>query len=189
MGVTTGTLLRAIRLYRIFLRDVEICAGERPFAAIAHSSRRSFESMNIRTTKPQLLTPEELGAWRTMQADAAHSPFFRPEFTQAVAAVRDDVEVAVLDIQQQPVGFFPYQRSRRNVARPVAGRMSDFQAMIAFPGFHYDPMAVLQCLPIVSVAFRSLAGRARGLRALRVARSRFAVYRSGDRLRGLFGVA
>ncbi len=101
--------------------------------------------MNIRTTKPQLLTPEELGAWRTMQrANAAlDSPFFRPEFTQAVAAVRDDVEVAVLDIQQQPVGFFPYQRSRRNVARPVAGRMSDFQAMIAFPGFHYDPTAVL----------------------------------------------
>ena len=37
------------------------------------------------------------------------NPFFRPEFTQAVAAVRDDVEVAVLEIQQQPVGFFPYQ--------------------------------------------------------------------------------
>lgn len=114
--------------------------------------------MNIRTLQPQQLTDYEVRSWSAMQRanPQLDNPFFRPEFTQAVATVRDDVEVAVLDIQQQPVGFFPYQRKRRAVARPVAGRLSDFQGMIAHPGFHYDPTAVLRACRLTAWHFDHL---------------------------------
>ena len=74
-----------------------------------------------------------------MVALAAHdaaldSPFFRPEFTQAVAAVRGDVEVAVLEENGEPAGFFPYQRGGWGGGRPVGGRLCDFQGVIARPG-------------------------------------------------------
>jgi CelD/BcsL family acetyltransferase involved in cellulose biosynthesis len=101
--------------------------------------------MKIRNANPLELATHEVKAWAAMQCanPALDSPFLRPEFTQAVAEVREDAEVAVLEVQQQPVGFFPYQR-RRRIGRPVAGRLSDFQAMIAHPGFRYDPAEVLR---------------------------------------------
>ncbi|HVU88294.1 MAG TPA: GNAT family N-acetyltransferase [Pirellulales bacterium] len=102
--------------------------------------------MQIRTTTPLQLTSDEIGAWTTMQRanPMLASPYFCAEFTQATALARHDVEVAVLEIGGRPVGFFPYQRSRWNVGRSVAGRLSDFQAMICYPGLQYDPAAVLR---------------------------------------------
>jgi CelD/BcsL family acetyltransferase involved in cellulose biosynthesis len=52
---------------------------------------------------------DHIAAWRALQqADPAlDSPLFHPEFTRAVAAVRDDVEVAVLEEAGEFVGFFP----------------------------------------------------------------------------------
>ena len=38
------------------------------------------------------------------------SPFFHPAFTKAIAAVRHDVEVAVLQSEGKIVAFFPFQR-------------------------------------------------------------------------------
>ena len=59
------------------------------------------------------------------------SAFFRPEFTQLVGSVRDDVEVAVLESDGTPVGYFPFQRGRRNVGLPVVGKLSEFHGLIA----------------------------------------------------------
>ena len=80
---------------------------------------------------------------------------FGPEFTQAVAAVRGDVEVGVLEERGEPVGFFPFQRSRRNVARPVGGKMSDFQGLIAPQRRSLGSAAALGRLPALGMAFRS----------------------------------
>ncbi len=86
------------------------------------------------------LTPELLSAWsRLQQADRSlESPYFRPEFTQAVAAVRGDVEVAVLEEGGEPVGFFPFQRAHGGMGRPVGGRMSDFQGVIVQKGVEWN---------------------------------------------------
>ena len=103
--------------------------------------------MNIRRPIPPIaLTPEHLAAWADIQrADAAlDSPYFRPEFTQAVAAVRGDVEVGVLEEGGEPVGFFPFQRGRRNVARPVGGMMSDFHGVVVRQGVAWDPRQLLR---------------------------------------------
>ena len=92
------------------------------------------------------MTREMATRWSELQqADPAlASPYFRPEFTQAVASVRGDVEVAVMEQDDQIVGFFPYQRSRWNVAGPVGGKFSDYQGVIAQRGLAWDMEALLR---------------------------------------------
>ena len=55
--------------------------------------------MQIRTATLKQLTSEEVATWSSIQRDEPElaSPFFRPEFAQAVGSVRNDVEVAILE--------------------------------------------------------------------------------------------
>jgi CelD/BcsL family acetyltransferase involved in cellulose biosynthesis len=102
--------------------------------------------MNIRVLSPCQLTADLTAAWLQMQTkDAAlDSPFFRPEFTQSVAAVRDDVEIAVIEEAGRPVGFLPYQRDRGDIGRPVGGYMSDFQGLIGNYRCDSSPLDLLR---------------------------------------------
>ncbi len=84
------------------------------------------------------------------------SPYFQPEFTEAVAAVRDDVEVAVLDHGSQTVGFFPFQRGRMNVGMPVGGKLSDFQAVIAEPDSGWNAAELVRGCRLASWQFDHL---------------------------------
>jgi CelD/BcsL family acetyltransferase involved in cellulose biosynthesis len=94
----------------------------------------------ITTLPANRLTAEQLAAWARFQREdpAVDSPYFRPEFTQAVAAVREDVKVAVIEEDGEPAGFFPFQRGRWGIGRPVGGPMSDFQGVIARPGLTWS---------------------------------------------------
>jgi CelD/BcsL family acetyltransferase involved in cellulose biosynthesis len=102
--------------------------------------------MNVRTVKYEHLTEEEIAAWSQIQTrePALSSPYFRPEFTEAVAAVRDDVEIGVLDNGSGAVGFFPFQRTWWGTGRPVGGIMSDFQGLIASAENGCDPIQLQQ---------------------------------------------
>lgn len=60
------------------------------------------------------------------------SPYFHPDFTRCVAAVRPDVEIGVLENAAGVCGYFPFQRQGRT-GRPVGGRLSDFQGVIVEP--------------------------------------------------------
>jgi CelD/BcsL family acetyltransferase involved in cellulose biosynthesis len=102
------------------------------------------------------LGPDHIKAWRELLKDLPwlDSPYFQPEFTQLVASVRPDVEVAFIESEGRLAGIFPYQRGRFGQGRPVGGRLSDFHGVIgdprAFDGlddllskcslrsFHYD---------------------------------------------------
>lgn len=66
------------------------------------------------------------------------SPFFRPEFTLAVAAARSDAYVAILEQNGAVAGFFAYQRGRRAVGGPVGGERSNYQGVIAPPALRWD---------------------------------------------------
>jgi CelD/BcsL family acetyltransferase involved in cellulose biosynthesis len=92
--------------------------------------------MKIHVVPAKQLTPDLVTAWaRLQQADpAVDSPYFRPEFTQAVASVCEGVEVAVLEEGGEAAGFFPFQRGRWNVGRPVGDPLSDFQGVVARKG-------------------------------------------------------
>lgn len=96
---------------------------------------REMSITNIQVVNAAKLTKEHVQAWARIQESepSLDSSFFRPEFTQMVAEVRDDVEVAILSEGEQVVGFFPFQRTWRNLAQPVSGRLSELHGVIA-PG-------------------------------------------------------
>ena len=114
--------------------------------------------MNIRKTTFAGLTGDEIAAWSAIQRGnpALSSPYFRPEFTQAVASVRTDVEVAVLEEAGRAVGFFPYQRKGWGAGRPVAGRLSDFHALIAPADVDCDPCELMRACGLSSWQFDHL---------------------------------
>ena len=96
--------------------------------------------MRIHRLREAALAPELVRAWSEIQRanPALDSPYFRPEFTLEVAAVRDDVEVAVVERGGSPVGFLPFQRGRWNVGFPVGAKLSDFHGLVAEEGLDWD---------------------------------------------------
>jgi CelD/BcsL family acetyltransferase involved in cellulose biosynthesis len=86
------------------------------------------------------LAAEHRSVWLELQrhnADLA-SPYFCPEFVMAVAAVRDDVMITVLEDGGKVVGFFPFQRGRFGSGRPVGGSLSDYHGAILADGATFD---------------------------------------------------
>jgi CelD/BcsL family acetyltransferase involved in cellulose biosynthesis len=86
------------------------------------------------------LARDQVAQWSAIQqtSPTLASPYFAPEFVQATAATRTDVRVAILDDDAGVVGFFPFQRGRAGVGHPVAGRMSDFQGVVASEAVAWD---------------------------------------------------
>lgn len=92
------------------------------------------------------LTPAHLAAWERIQRGnpLLDSPFLRPEFTTTVAAVRRDIEVALLEENAQVVGFFPFQRTKWGVGKPVGWNMCDVQGIIAPEDLSFDMMELVR---------------------------------------------
>jgi CelD/BcsL family acetyltransferase involved in cellulose biosynthesis len=86
------------------------------------------------------LTEADWSRWLEIQATSRvyESPYFRPEFTRAVAEVRHDAEVVVIEDEGHTVGYFPFQRGKLNLGRPIGGKMSDYHGPIVRPGTEFD---------------------------------------------------
>jgi CelD/BcsL family acetyltransferase involved in cellulose biosynthesis len=97
-------------------------------------------SVKYESIRGERLTPDLVQRWREIQAadTSFQSPFLTPDWTQLVASIRTDVEVAVLEEAGEVVGFFPFQRTPWNKGRPVGGHMCDVQAVIATSDAHWD---------------------------------------------------
>ncbi|MCC5887227.1 MAG: GNAT family N-acetyltransferase [Gammaproteobacteria bacterium] len=96
--------------------------------------------------------------WATIQEadpDLA-SPYFRPEFAQAVAAVRSDVWVGLLETENRVVGFFPFHRQRAGVARPLGLGLSDHHGVIVERDKHWHAEDLLQGCGLVRWTFDHL---------------------------------
>jgi CelD/BcsL family acetyltransferase involved in cellulose biosynthesis len=78
------------------------------------------------------LSPDLRAAWTNAQCSHPEfsSPFFCPEFTATVSAVRDDVRIALLE-SNGAAGFFPFELAAPRIGRPAGGRLSDYQGVIA----------------------------------------------------------
>lgn len=111
--------------------------------------------MKIQSLPVRLLTPDLVSRWQAILAATPQlaGPYFRPEFTAAVAAVRAGVEVAVLEDAGQVVGFFPFQRTRWNVAQPVGGRLSDYQGVIAAADVPWQPAEIMSACRLAAWEF------------------------------------
>src|SRR4051812_45928877 len=103
------------------------------------------------STRYEVIAANELDAslvsiWRSIQArnPSFASPYFCPEFTQAVARVQRNVRIAVVVNGARPVGFLPYERSFLGCGKPVGGPLSDFHGIIADPESDWDLLALMR---------------------------------------------
>jgi CelD/BcsL family acetyltransferase involved in cellulose biosynthesis len=91
--------------------------------------------VNIYTIQPRELDATLRDAWHAIRRGqpALASPYFCPEYVEIAARVRGGVEIAILEDGGDVAGFLPFERTIWNTARPVGGKLSDFQAAIALP--------------------------------------------------------
>jgi CelD/BcsL family acetyltransferase involved in cellulose biosynthesis len=102
--------------------------------------------MKVTVIRPYELDSALLRRWREI-IDANEefaSPYFDPEYTQAVAAVRDDVYVGVMQEGADVAGFFPFQCGHGRIGRPVGGPFSDCQGVIVSPEAEWSAEALVR---------------------------------------------
>jgi CelD/BcsL family acetyltransferase involved in cellulose biosynthesis len=92
------------------------------------------------------LTDAQAHRWADLQkADPElASPYLSPWFTAAVAAVRNDVRVGLIEEGGRLAGFFPFQTAGDGEGRPVADGACDRQGVIAAPGVPWEASALLR---------------------------------------------
>lgn len=102
-------------------------------------------SADVQVCRPSELSEGDWSWWSALQEQnaALASPYFRPEFTQAVSRVRNDVEIAVFRVGDEATGFLPFQRGQFNIGKPVGGKLCDFHGTIAGEKFCLDPQQFL----------------------------------------------
>jgi len=102
--------------------------------------------MKITCIPGKSLLAEHAAIWANFQQadEALASPYFRPEFTQIVAGMRDDAFVGVLEDADGIAGFFPFQKAGGGIGKPVGGTLSDYQGVIARSGLVYDPPTLVR---------------------------------------------
>ena len=88
------------------------------------------------------------------------SPYFRPEFTRAVAAVRDDVEIARLQEHGHTVGFFPFQRGNLSIGKPIGGKLSDYHGPITAADAQIEPQRIVRQCGLAAWDFDHLVAQA-----------------------------
>lgn len=96
--------------------------------------------MIVETLPFDELATDQIRLWSQFQGKHActDSPFLSPGFTRAVAALRGDVEVAVMCEIGRTVGFLPFHRRPCGVGRPIGMRLSDLQGAIVEEGIDWD---------------------------------------------------
>jgi CelD/BcsL family acetyltransferase involved in cellulose biosynthesis len=117
--------------------------------------------MNVELRTPDQLTDKEVSLWVRFRRENASldSPYFCLDYTRAVGRVRDDVEVAVLRYADRVVGFFPFQRHAKHFAKPVGGRLSDYQGIIAPRTRQFDARRVLRRCELSTWNFDHVIGQ------------------------------
>ncbi|MDX3232242.1 GNAT family N-acetyltransferase [Streptomyces sp. ME19-01-6] len=107
--------------------------------------------MDIGVYRPGELTAADRAAWTAIQTQAhllgapeLANPFLAPEFTLALGRCRRGVRIAVVREEDEPVAFFPFQRTRLGVGRAIGLGLSDSQGLMHRPGFQWEARELLQ---------------------------------------------
>jgi len=129
--------------------------------------------MRITVVPGQLLTSHHMELWARLveEEPGLISPFLRPDFTVAAAAVRDDVYVAVLEESGNTVGFFPHQRGRFLIGYPVGAPLNDLQAVIAAPGIQWDAADLIRACGLTAWKFTRLIASQKSFERFHLRRS------------------
>jgi len=90
---------------------------------------------NLKTTlfKANELPDQVTSAWLALRASnpRLYSPYFHPDYTKAVAALVDNVQIAVTEDVSGIIAILPFQGER--FARPVGAPMTDYHGLICRP--------------------------------------------------------
>ena len=116
------------------------------------------DSVRVKVIPGAAMDSALLQRWRTLQHSNPdlQNPCFSPEFTQAVAAARNDVEIAIIEESGEVVAIFPFQRKAGGRGIPVGGIVSDYQGLICRPNFSCDPREILKACGLISWDFDRL---------------------------------
>lgn len=144
---------------------------------VATYSQPVQSAMRITVVPARSLAPDHVRRWAELQdADSTlSSPFLCPEFSVAVAAVRDDVYVGILEAGRRAIGFFPYQRSRLAIGRPVGGSLNEAQGVIAEPGTDWGGVELVRGCGLAAWEFTRLHASQRPFEPFHYRRRRSAV--------------
>jgi CelD/BcsL family acetyltransferase involved in cellulose biosynthesis len=122
--------------------------------------------MKVSLVVADQLADAQLDRWSQRQAanPELRSPFFHPLYTRVAATVLASVEVAIVEEDDGPGGFFPFQRTSRNVGIPVGGSLNDFQGVVAQPGFEFDAASLVRSCRLSGLRFTQLLASQRPFR-------------------------
>jgi CelD/BcsL family acetyltransferase involved in cellulose biosynthesis len=112
----------------------------------------------MRVVDAAAMSPALVEAWARVQESEPElaSPFLRPEFTLAVASLRSDVRVGVIELDGSPAGFLPFVRRLGGVGAPVASMVSDCQAVIVGRDVRWTADEVLTGCGLCGMEFNHL---------------------------------
>jgi CelD/BcsL family acetyltransferase involved in cellulose biosynthesis len=138
-----------------------------------YSTYREGTALEVTVVKGGVLAPELHARWASLQEESPEfaSPFFRPEFTASVAAVRDDVFIAQIRSAGVVAGFFPFQRTRLGFGYPVGGERSNYQGAIVDPGLEWDARSLIRASGLRAYAFHHMLASQRAFRSHQASRS------------------
>jgi CelD/BcsL family acetyltransferase involved in cellulose biosynthesis len=118
--------------------------------------------MRIDVVAPPDLTPEDLAAWAEMQAadPSLANPFLSAHWPRACAEVdgpdRRSGRIAVVRDEAGQAQSFLSARLSKGAALPMGAPMSDYQALVARPGFAADPLALVRALETARFDFNHM---------------------------------
>lgn len=97
--------------------------------------------------------------WQTLRQCNQHfaSPYFDPHFIKAVAKVRDDIRIAMVVEDGNPVCFLPIQENSNGRAVPAGGRLNDYHGVLGKPAdtaVHFK--RIMKAADLKSYAFHAL---------------------------------
>ncbi len=109
---------------------------------------------------PRELLPDQRRRWLELLRAAPHlrSPYFHPDFAADVGRVRDDARIAMFfdsragDSLSSPSAFLTFQQQGTK-ARPLAGRLSDYQGLIRSDAWSCDAETMLRSLGLTTLEF------------------------------------
>ena len=111
--------------------------------------------MKVRVARARELGPAEWSRWSDLQRAnrSLASPFFSPEFTQAIAEAQPNATIGVLESRGGIDGFFPFQSAPDGAGLPIAPRLSDYQGVIAGEGLTFDSRELIAGCRLTSWSF------------------------------------
>ena len=110
-------------------------------AAPAHLVAPSrADALRVEVVRPMELGEGECEQWHAMQRRAPHlgNPFLAAAFAQSVGRVHDNARVAVLSRGADVVGFFPFERNRFGIGRPIGRDSPTARDSSTSPGWSWS---------------------------------------------------